>query len=166
MAKVINKGFTDTPISGVTKLDFPRGLLNFGKDFRVQDHSKGTAELTNLTSPIDRPERVRWAETNVPNIYKGTDIDPSVFAPSTRGFSLLSQITETFSVTDDTDPMFRVDLPISAHLVIKAPASEFISAEDILLVVGRLISTLYDTGSTDPARLKALIRGSLVPTDV
>jgi hypothetical protein len=39
MAKVKSTGYTDTPISGVTTLTFPRAILNFEKDFRVKSNN-------------------------------------------------------------------------------------------------------------------------------
>lgn len=166
MAKVVNVGYTDTPISGVSSLNFPRGLVNFGADFRIKNDTGSELLVTNITSPVDRPEALRWAYTDVQDIYKGTNVDPSVYAPSKRGLSLLAQVSETWSVTDSVDATFRVDLPVSAHIVLKIPASEFITAQMIQTLVGRLVSGIYDTGDLTTTRLNALMRGSLYPSDL
>lgn len=167
MTKVIKPGYTDTPIEGVETLSFNRGLLNFKEDFRVKSNDNGKEiVLTNITSPIDRPENLRIAYNQVSNIYNGTGIEPSMLATSKRGVNILTQLTDVYSVTDDADPDYRIDLPVSCHLVIKAPASEHITADVILTSVGRLLSSLFDTGSTSSARLEAILRGSLVPTDL
>lgn len=165
MAKVKNYGFTDTPVEGVASLAFPRAVLNIGADFRVKANQPGKeVVLTNITSPVDRPEKIRIAYSDISNVYNGTDVDTSVYAPTKRGVSILAQITETLSVSDSVDPDFRVDLPISYHLVIKVPASEYIAAADIEAGLGRLLSSLFDTGVTTTTRLEAILRGSLVPT--
>lgn len=105
MAKVKSMGYTDTPVEGVTELTFPRAILNFGKDFRVKSNNAGKeVVLTNITSPVDRPEKIRIAYTDVANVYSGTGVEASVLAPTKRGVSILAQVTETISVTDDTDP--------------------------------------------------------------
>lgn len=166
MAKVVNVGYTDTPISGVTSLELDRGLLNFGADWRVKTDSPGEVIISNLTSPVDRPERIRVSQSDVSNIYTGTDIDPSVYAPSRRGTSVLCQITETFSVTDTVDADYRIDLPVSAHLVIKVPNNENLTAAMVQTTIGRLISGIYDTGSETTVRLAAILRGSLKPSDL
>lgn len=167
MTKAKSLGFTDTPIEGVTELDFPRGLLNFTKDFRVKSSQPGSeVVLTNITSPVDRPEKFRIAYSDIANIYGGTGIEPSVIAPTKRGVSMLVQLTETMTVTDDTDPDYRIDLPVSYHLVVKVPASEFISGTDIQQGIGRLLSGLFDTGSVTLTRLESILRGSLVPTEL
>lgn len=167
MTKEINTGYTDTPISGVSTLTFPRGLLNIEKDFRVKSNNSGKEViLTNITSPIGRPENIRLAYTDIANIYSGTGVEPSVFAPTKRGVSILAQVTEVLSVLDSTDADFRIDLPMSGHLVLKVPASEYITAEHVLSLIGRLLSSLFDTGSSAESRLEAILRGSLVPTEL
>jgi len=167
MAKLISKGRTDTPIEGVTELNFPRGLLNFKKDFRIKSNNDGKEIiLTNITSPIDRPEQIRLAYTNVANIYGGTGIEPSVLAPTKRGVSILAQVTDVLTVTDSTDADYRIDLPMSCHLVIKVPASEHVTSGQVQEQIGRLLSSLFDSGAEDASRLEAILRGSLVPTEV
>lgn len=167
MAKVKSTGYTDTAISGVSSLTFPRGLLNFGADFRVKSEQSGKeVVLTNITSPSDRPEKIRTAYNEVANVYSGSGVEPSVYAPTKRGVNVLCQVTEVISVTDDTDADYRVDLPVSAHLVIKVPASEYISAADVQTLVGRLLSGLFDTGVATTSRLEAILRGSLKPSDL
>jgi hypothetical protein len=167
MTKEIKSGYNDTPVEGVTSLTFPRAVLNIQKDFRVKSNNNGKeVVLTNITSPIDRPENIRLAYTDVVNIYNGTGIEPSVASPTKKGVSVLAQVTDVLSVTDTTDADFRIDLPLSAHLVIKVPASEYITSAQVQAVVGRLLSSLFDTGVSTTSRLEAILRGSLVPTEM
>lgn len=164
--KAINYGFTDTPISGVTSLELPRGLVNYGADFRVKSNTKDELIMTNLTCPIDRPEKVRIAWSQKKDAYANTGIAPAYQAPNTTGVSLLVQETVVGSVTDSTDPTYRVDAPISAHIVINTIPLQEVSENDVLMVVGRLVSSLFETGSEANTRLKALLRGSLEPSDL
>lgn len=166
MTKTISWGHTDTPVDGVSTLSLARPVINFNEDFRVKAEKSGEVVLVNLTTPLDRPEQIRIATSDIKDVYMSTDIDPSVYAPSKRGVSILAQITDTLSVNDSTDADFRVDLPVSAHLVIKVPASEYISADKVEALVARLISSLYETGSNQATRLDSLLRGSLVPRDI
>lgn len=167
MTKEIKPGYADTPVSGVTELTFPRAVLNIQKDFRVKSNNNGKeVVLTNITSPIDRPENIRLAYSDVANIYSGTGIEPSVSAPTKRGVSVLAQVTDVLSVQDTTDADFRIDLPLSAHLVIKAPASEYVTADQVQVLIGRLLSSLFDTGAVSASRLEAILRGSLAPSEL
>lgn len=141
--------------------------MNFNKDFRIKSNNGGKEViLTNITSPVDRPEKVRIGFTEVANVYSGSGIEPSVSAPTKRGTQILAQVTEVISVTDDTDPDYRVDLPVSYHLVIKVPTSDQITASDVQTGLGRLLSTLFDTGAVATSRLEGILRGALVPSDM
>jgi hypothetical protein len=167
MTKEIKASYQDTAVSGVTSLTFPRAVLNIKEDFRVKSNTAGKEVImTNITAPIDRPENIRLAYSEVANIYNGTGIEPSVSAPTKRGVSVLAQITDVISVTDTTDADFRIDLPLSAHLVLKVPSSEYITSAQVTAAVGRLLSSLFDTGSTSGSRLEAVLRGALVPTEL
>jgi hypothetical protein len=166
MTKVTKYGYTDTPIDGVTDLKFDRGLVNIKQDFRVKSNSGKEAILTNITSPIDRPENIRIAFTDVADVYKGSNVEPSVFAPSKRGVSVLVQVTDVLTVTDDTDADYKIDLPLSFHLVVKVPNSEYVTADVVKKGLGRLLSSLYDTGSISNTRLEAILRGSLIPSEL
>lgn len=166
MAKSVVKNYTDTPINGVTSLTLPISVVNFGKDFRVKSDEPGEAILTNLTSPIDRPEKFRFAMSDIKDIYKNSGIDANLYSPSRRGVSVLVQLTDTYTVSDSTDTKYDVALPMEAHLVIKVPSNELITSQMIQDFVGRLTNGLFESGAVNTNRIKSLFRGSLIPTDL
>lgn len=166
MAKSTSYGYTDTAIEGVSSLTLTRGLLNFGANFRVKSEKPGEIVLANISSPVDRVEKIRIAYSEVANIYTGTGIEASLSSPSKKGVSILVQITEVLSVSDSVDADYRIDLPVSYHFVIKVPASEYITANVVLTGIGRLMSVLFDTGVSSTSRLEGLLRGSLTPSDI
>lgn len=166
MAKQISTNYVDTAISGVSSLPFPRGLVNFGADWKVKVNEPEEAVLTNLTSPTSYPEKLRVGVSDVADVYKGAGLDPGVYAPSRRGISVLGQLTEVWTVTDSVDATYQVALPVSAHLVIKVPNNENVTPAMVQTLIGRLVSGLYETGATDTIRLSALLRGSLIPSDL
>ena len=166
MAKQLSVNYTDTPISGVSSLNFARGLLNYGADFKIKSDEPGEVIMTNLTCPVVYPEKIRVSVSDVANVYTGSSIEPSLYAPTKRGTSLLVQLTEIWKVTDTVDSSFEAALPVSAHIVIKVPNHELVTPAAVTTLVGRLISGLYETGSTTNTRLTALLRGSLKPSDV
>lgn len=166
MTKALSVNYTDTAISGVTSLNLKRGLVNFGADFKVKSDEPGEVILTNLTSPVVYPEKMRISASDVANVYTGSSIEPSLYAPTKRGTSLLVQLTEIWKVTDTAVPEMEIALPVSAHIVIKVPNHELVTPAAVETLVGRLVSGLYETGSTDSTRLTALLRGSLKPSDI
>jgi len=167
MSKVKSYGYTDTPVEGVSTLTFPRAVLNFSTDFRVKSNQSGKEViLTNITSPIDQPEKIRLCYSEIANIYGGTGIEASVFSPTKKGVSILAQLTDVISITDSVDADYRIDLPVSYHVVMKIPANSNITADDVQTGLGRLLSCLFDTGDTSSSRLEAILRGSLVSSEL
>lgn len=167
MSKSTSTGYTDTAIAGYTPQTLTMGAVNFGANFTVKSEIGGKElVITNLTCPVDRPEKFRYSFTDVANVYTGTGIEPSLAAPSKKGISLLVQLTEVLSVTESTDADFRIDLPVSYHLVVKVPSSEYITASVVQTGICRLLSGLYATGDDATTRIDALLRGSLKPSDI
>lgn len=166
MAKTLSVNYTDTAIPGVSSLSLNRGLVNYAADFKVKSDEPGEVILTNLTSPVVYPEKIRISVSDVSNVYTGSSIEPSLFSPTKRGTSLLVQLTEVWKVSDTVDPNLEIALPVSAHLVIKVPNHELVTPAAVETLLGRLVSGLYETGSQTTTRLTALLRGSLKPSDI
>lgn len=166
MSTTKSLNFSDTAISGVSSLNFPRGLVNYKADWRVKSSTGNEVILTNITSPIDASETMRLACTDIKNIYTGTAIEPSLMSPSKSGISVLCELKETISVSDPANTDLDLRLPVSYHVVIKLPRSGYITTSDVATGLGRLVSGFFDTGSTATTRLEAILRGSLVPTDL
>lgn len=168
MSKTVSLGYTDTAIGGVSSLDLPRGLLNFGADWAVVSNGN-SKELTivNKTGLLGvPPEKLRYSISDVANIFNGTPVEPTSFVTNKKGKSLLAQISEVWTVTDTEDTTYHVDLPVSAHIVLKVPMSEFVTAARLEVLIGRLVSGLYETGLETTTRFDSLIRGSLAPSDL
>lgn len=167
MAKTVHKNYVDTPVSGVSSLSLGIDVLNFGADFRVKEDEPNEAIITNMTSPIDRPETLRYALSTVADVYKGTGIDVAYRSPSSKGLSLVCQLADIYSLYDETvdDPKEQY-LPIQGHIVLKMPCNDAIDAAAIKSFLGRLVAGLFSTGVVDDTRLAALFRGSLLPKDI
>lgn len=163
MAKILNKGFDKT---SETDFTVSAAGLDYGTNFRVKGEEPGEVVLTNLTSPRDRVETLRFGFSEVKDVYKNTSIDQSVQAASKAGVQILSGVYDTYSLTDDTDAGYRVDLPVSAHLVVKIPNSEYIAASDVLELVMRAVGGLFEGETAATTRIESMLRGSLKPSDV
>lgn len=164
MSKVTTFGYTDTaPAGGATKT-LTRPNLNYAANFAVSTNTDMKSVIVNLTSPVDQPETMRFQQTNVANVYDGTSIDPSVYATSKAGVSVVAQVNDIVRVTDSVDATFQVDLPISAHIVVKVPRSQYITSAMVETVVARCVASLYDTDSIGTTRIDKLVRGSMLPS--
>lgn len=159
MARTISTG---TPTTTAHTGSWPIATVPYTTDYSVKDKTSGETIWTNTKSPLDRPETVRQAYSVVKDIYKGTDIASGVRAASSKGVSLLTQVTQTWEVTDSADATVRVQLPVSAHLVIKMPASGDVTSTMVEALLQKMIGSLYNESSAlSTAKLDALLRGSI-----
>lgn len=163
MATTVSWNYSDSGIYPAIEKSLEIPSLNFTSDFVKKETKANEALLANLTSPLGRAETVRFAYQRIANIYNNTGIDPSVYAASKYGFSVLAQLNDILTVVDDTTG-YRVDLPLSAHLVVKGPQNEAITGERLRTLVARLVALLYEqTADTPDSRLNSLIRGAVLP---
>lgn len=163
MAKVLNFNFKDTPVTGGTTVELTLPQLNYGADFRVTKDAAGEAIIANIAAPIDMPERFRFAHNSIVDVYRNTGIDPTMYYASRRGTQILCQLTDVYSVTDDQAPEYQALLPVEAHIVVKVPNNELITAEMAEQLITRMLAGLYETTSPRHTRLSAMLRGALLP---
>lgn len=162
MSKTISWNRSDTAVTPAVGKITPDSL-NFAADFAKREGGNGSVTIVNTTGPADRTETVRYAVSKVSNIYSGTSVDPSAFALSKRGASVLVQVNDIITVTDSTTS-YRYDLPISAHMVVKTSLDEVITSDVLTSIVQRLIGAAYEqSGNSVGDRLAKLIRGAVVP---
>lgn len=166
MAKTLNMNFSDTTVTGGTAVTLTLPQLNYGADFRVTKDDASEAIITNITSPIDMPERFRFAHNNVPDVYKNTGIDPTMYYASRRGTQVLCQLTDVYSVTDASTPDYLALLPVEAHIVIRVPNNDLISVEQVEALFSRMLAGLYETTAGQETRLRSLLRGALLPSSL
>lgn len=161
MAYAISNGYTDT-ISTLKSVSIPD--LDYSVDFAVTSDKPGEVILTNVTSPLDRAETIRFALTQIKDVYTNTDIDAAYKAPSHQGVSLVAQVSDVWRYSDSSNlALPAIDLPLSAHLVLKVPKSSYITADQYLSLVKRAFSLMFDTGAVTSARLLEMLKGSLDP---
>lgn len=165
MAKTVSVNYTDTAGGAAHGITIPS--VNFGADFRIQKQTPSEVVISNMTSPMGYPEKVRFAASEVTDVYSGTTVDSALYAPSRKGVSFLCQLTDTYTVSDGTDPTYEVALPMEAHLVCKVPSNSNVTAAMVATFLSRLVATLFETDDTTMTnRVDALLHMSPGPTDL
>lgn len=163
----ITVGYTNAITSPATG---PRSLapepLNFADDFRVIAELPNEVVLANINAPVTQPEQIRFAFSEVNDIFKGTKIDASgsgltVTGNLRKGCSVLVQ-SSGVGLDAESNPF-----PYSAHLVLKVPYGPEPTGANIIDILERLLGALYETKATSAeGRINALIRGALTPKDL
>lgn len=159
----LKKVSVDTPISGSPTLNLLLAPLNYAVDFAVVQDTPGEVKISNVTCPTDRPELMRFAVSEVRDIYKGANIDPNLYTPSRRGVSLVVGLSSVYSITDTANASYTAAVPISGHIVLKMPNNQLLTGQMIKDFLARLTDGMFNTGVVDTTRLQSLFRGSLRP---
>lgn len=117
---------------------------------------------TNLASPMGRPEKFTFGRRIVKDIYANSDVDTAYRCPTKAGIKLLVNWETIASLTESTDPTFRMDFPISIRTTVTVPASDYLTADNVLLLVRHQFGAMF-AGSTDvtSARIAKLLKGAL-----
>lgn len=163
MSATLSWNYTDTSITSVGTIQ--PASLSFDTDFAKKEASDANScIITNVTSPYDRPETIRYAISRISNIYSGSGLEAGYQAPNRAGTSLLIQDV-TILTSEDAATGIRVDYPFSAHLVLKIPYSAVVTDAVLNTVLARLLGACFEkSGSTPGPRLSKLIRGALIPS--
>lgn len=162
MAKSIVKGYTPSMSQTTVTLQDPQ----FATKWAVKDESKNEVFLTNLDCPIGFPEIIRLAVSDTRNVYTKLGIDPNLYAPTTRGKSLVVALQDIWKEIDSVDATYEVALPLECHVVLRVPNNETITAADIQAFMERMFSLLYMGSRTSSARVIELLKGALAPAGV
>lgn len=160
-------GYTDS-VTTTKNVAVPQ--LSYAKDFSVKTETPSEVVITNVTSPLDQPETIRFAVQNVKDIYNGTAVDPTAMSVSRNGLSLVVQVNDILRVTPTEGEACccgqgYMDFPISTHIVVRTPVAQYIDADTVMTVVKRNISALFGEGAdVTSARLNQMLRGALKPS--
>jgi hypothetical protein len=133
-------------------------------DYAVVSTSGNECRVTDIEQSLEAPRTVRYASQDVANVYSGLDIDPSAYAPVRRGKSVVIQTSLNVRVTDTTDPDFLVLLPVQVHTVVKMPVTNYLTAENMNLILRDHFGDIVDGATSD--RLPRLLRGALKPAEL
>lgn len=117
----------------------------------------------NLSSPLGRVESFTFGRRVVKDIYaNGSSIDPAYKSPSRTGIKILINWNTVASLTNSEDATFRMDFPIAIRQTITVPASDYLTADNVLMLVKHYLGALYgDSTDVSSSRLASLLKGSL-----
>lgn len=155
-------GTTDHPAGTVSR---QVANLNWLTDWGLKSATSSEVVLVNRLSPRDAKNKIRFSVTDVANVYTNSGIQANYQLPSRQGISLLAQATAICDVLDSSDAQFHAQLPLSAHLVLRAPKSGLLTTAQIMGIVQQLVGSLYPTDGTvnTTAGLDNLLNGLINP---
>lgn len=137
--------------------------LDYAHDYvKVQDTAE-EAKLANVTSSaLGAVETIRFAKSDVKNVYANTTIGASNQMPAKNGIRTLVEVNTTVSATNTVSGEEYM-IPVRAWTCVQIPSASFISSDVLQYVVGRAIGAMFDTSSVTIDRIENVARGSLLP---
>jgi hypothetical protein len=133
-------------------------------DYAVISDTNNECRISDIDLDLETPRIVRYAAQDVANVYSGTDIDPSAYAPIRRGRSVVIQTSLNVRISDSTDPSFMILLPVQIHTVVKLPVTSYLTSANINTMLRDHFGDIITGASSD--RLPRLLRGALKPSEL
>lgn len=158
MAVSSNFGFQNKTDSTHPVTPINLGVLD---NYALVEDEPTSCVVSNTTCPIDQGELVSYKCQNVKNVSTSQDI--LYPGPVSAGVQYVVKVEEILSTASDTDPTFRVDVPIIAYLTIRHTKSGEVSDDVIGKVVNRLIGACQKSDGS--WRFGDLMRSALKPTE-
>lgn len=140
--------------------------IDFETQFTVDTFEPTKVGITNLTSPTDQADHLTFQYMSIADVYKGSSIDPSVYSPNRKGISVATVLKDVMRVTDSGDPSYQMDLPIKVSLSVVLPQNPYLNASAVDTAIKRCFAAWYPKGAVTTARIDALIRGSMKPSEI
>jgi hypothetical protein len=133
-------------------------------DYAKTQDEPNEAIVANTTSlEVTSPETVRFACSNVANIYDKTSIDPTMQASVKAGTQVMTELKYFVRATNQISGQ-EILLPFKGRTVLVIPKFPAVTAEAVEYALKRTHAINYDSdGSIDASRVIELTRGSLLP---
>jgi hypothetical protein len=156
MALSSSFGFTNTTDSSVSLTPTAIGMSNYA----LVTDDPGKCLLKNTTCPIDQVETLTYMCQDINQVNQE---EKNVNPPKIQSGRVVTIKMEAKKrVTSSVDDTFVVDYPVSCNVSFRFTKSQYITANDLLTMLKRVVGALQDS-SADGYRLDDLMMQQLNP---
>lgn len=156
MSFSLDLGFT----SGATTVNLPVDVIA-KSDYVMTGSSEDEAAYVSAASTLGRPETLKYGRRVIKDIYANSSIDSSYRCPCRTGIKLLLSSETIGSLTESGTPAFRQDFPLTVKTVIDVPASDYLTADNVLSMLKHHCGMILDGSTVTSDRIQELLKGSL-----
>lgn len=137
--------------------------LKYATDYtKVLDASE-EAKIANTTGPdLLSHENIRFARSEVSNIYVGVNSDSAMVLPQKKGVQVMCELSNTYRAANSVSGN-EYDLPCKGRIVLRFPASTCVTEALVTDLLVRTIAAAFGTGATNASRIMDLAMGALLP---
>lgn len=137
--------------------------LKFSTDFTKVLDTADEAKIANVTgTDLLSHESIRFARSEVANIYAGSNSDSAMIMPMKKGIQVMCELSNTYRATNSVTGN-EYDLPCKARLVLRVPANTCVTEALVTDLLIRTIASAFGTGSVNADRLMDIVMGALLP---
>lgn len=131
-------------------------------NYVMTNSSEDEAAYVSTASTLGRPETLKYGRRVIKDIYANSSIDSAYRCPCKAGIKLLLSTETVGSLTETSTPAFRQDFPFTVKTVIDVPASDYLTADNVLSIIKHHCGMILEgDDSVSSTRLQELLKGSL-----
>lgn len=137
--------------------------LSFASDYVIVSDEPNEVVIANKTgADLISHETIRFARSEVANIYQGVQTDSALVLPYKKGVQVMAEIQTSYKAVNGTSKA-EYDVPVKGRIVLRVPTFGAVTDDMVADLVVRTISAAYATGSVNISRVTDLILGKLKP---
>lgn len=137
--------------------------LKYATDYTKVLDSSEEAKIANTTGPdLLSHENIRFARSEVSNIYVGVNSDSAMVLPQKKGVQVMCELSNTYRATNSVSGN-EYDLPCKGRIVLRFPASTCVTEALVTDLLVRTIASAFGTGAVNADRIMDLAMGALLP---
>lgn len=137
--------------------------LDYSSDFVMMSNEASEVKLGNTTgADILKHEDIRFARSDVANIYTGVNVDSALVLPQKKGIQVMAEISTAYRASNSVTGN-EYDLPCKGRIVLRFPAFSCVTANLVKDLLIRTIAASFDTGSVTESRIMDMAIGALSP---
>lgn len=131
-------------------------------NYVLTSSSEDEAAYVSTASTLGRPESLKYGRRVIKDIYANSSIDSAYRCPCRTGIKLLLSTDTVGSLTESGTPAFRQDFPLTVKTIIDVPASDYLTADQVLTLVRHHLGMIVGEGTdVTSAKIQKLLKGSL-----
>lgn len=137
--------------------------LDYAVDFTKVLDTAEEAKIANVTGPdLVSHENIRFARSEVGNIYAGSNSDSAMVLPMKKGVQVMCEIGNTYRAANSVSGN-EYDLPCKGRIVLRFPASTCVTKTLVNDLLVRTVASAFGTGAVTADRIMDMAMGALLP---
>lgn len=137
--------------------------LSYATDYIIVTDEPNEAVIASKTgSDLVSHETIRFARSEVANVYQGVVTDSAMMLPYKKGVQVMSEVQTSYKAVNGTSKA-EYDIPLKGRIVLRLPTFSAVTDEMVTDFIIRVIASVFSTSKTDVSRITELVRGKLKP---